>query len=96
MEPEWFTSPFREVRWEPLFCEQVESLGIATEKLDKPLSYLDYCLSSSPETFPRIPGTPFSRAVLHIYEEDPPLPPLRVFFMYDAVQVKLIAIEFVL
>jgi hypothetical protein len=95
MEPEWFTSPFREVRWEPLFCEQIKALAIDSKKLDHALSYLDYCISSSPETFPRIPGTPFSRAVLHIYEEDPQLPPLRIFFTYDAIHVKLICIEFV-
>jgi hypothetical protein len=89
--PDWFTSPLREVRCEPLFLEQIDALGIDPEKLDEALSALDYVLSKRPEVFPSIPFTPFSRALVYIYQD---APPLRVFFTYDAVQVKLVSVEF--
>lgn len=89
-EHDWFTSPLREVRREPLFLEQIASLGIDSRKLEEALAGLDYALSKRPEVFPEVPFTPFSRALLYIQD----LPPLRVFFTYDAVQVRLICVEF--
>jgi hypothetical protein len=89
-EPDWFTSPLREVRREPLFLEQIAALGIDSRRLEEALAGLDYALSKRPEVFPQAPLTPFSRALLYIEG----LPPLRVFFTYDAVQVKLICVEF--
>jgi hypothetical protein len=89
-EPDWLTSPLRDVRREPLFLDQIASLGIDSRRLEDALAGLDYALSKRPEVFPQAPLTPFSRALLYI--ED--FPPLRVFFTYDAVQVKLICVEF--
>jgi hypothetical protein len=89
-EPDWFTSPFRDVRREPLFLDQIASLGIDSRKLEEALAGLDYALSKRPEVFPQAPLTPFSRALLYIEG----YPPLRVFFTYDAVLVKLICVEF--
>jgi hypothetical protein len=89
-ENDWFASPLREVRREPLFLDQVASLGIDSRKLEEALAGLDYALSKRPEVFPKVPFTSFSRALLYIHN----LPPLRVFFTYDAVQVRLICVEF--
>jgi hypothetical protein len=90
-DPEWFTSPLREIVREPLFLEQINGLGVDPKRLEEALSGLDYSLSKHPENFPQIPGTPFSRAALDIYQQ---APPLRVFFTYDSVQVRLISVEF--
>ena len=89
-EPDWFTSIIREVRCEPLFLNQITSLGIDSRRLEKALSGLDYSLGRRPEIFPQVPFTPFSRALLYIDD----LPPLRIFFTYDTNQVKLICVEF--
>jgi hypothetical protein len=89
-EPDWFTSAMREVRREPLFLEQIAALGIDQRSLEEALAGLDYALSKRPEVFPQAPFTPFSRALLYIGD----LPPLRVFFVYDAVLVKLVCVEF--
>jgi hypothetical protein len=89
-EPDWFTSIIRDIRCEPLFLDQIASLGIDPGRLEKGLSGLDYSLGRRPEIFPQAPLTPFSRALLYIDN----LPPLRVFFTYDAAQVRLICVEF--
>ena len=89
-ENDWFTSELRDVRREPLFLEQIAALGITSERLEEALAGLDYALSKQPEVFPKVPFTSFSRASLHIEG----LPPLRVFFVYDAILVKLISVEF--
>ena len=89
-ENDWFTSPLRDVRREPLFLDQIAALGIDSRKLEDALAGLDYALSKRPEVFPKVPFAPFSRALLYIEG----LPPLRVFFTYDAVLVKLICVEF--
>ena len=44
-----------------------------------------------PEIFPGARGTPFSFARLVVYSD---APALRVFFTYDATEVRLICVEF--
>lgn len=89
-ENDWFTSALRDVRREPLFLEQIDALGITSQRLEEALAGMDYALSRQPEAFPKVPHTSFSRALLHIEG----LPALRVFFTYDAVLVRLISVEF--
>jgi hypothetical protein len=48
-------------------------------------------LAENPEILPKAPGSPFSCARLVIYRD---APALRVFFTYDATQVRLICVEF--
>jgi hypothetical protein len=89
--PEWFTSPLREVRCEPLFLEQLESLAINPKRFDEAMAGLEDSLSRSPETFPQVPFSPFSRALVNLYSD---APPLRIYFVYDAILVKLVYMEF--
>ena len=91
MDPEWFASAFREVQYEPLFLEQLGSLAIDSRRFDEAMAGLEDSLSKRPETFPQIPFTPFSRALVYLYSD---APPLRIFFVYDVVLVKLVCIEF--
>ena len=62
--PEWFTSPLREVQYEPLFLEQLDSLAVDTRRFDEAMAGLEDSLSKRPETFPQVPFTPFSRALV--------------------------------
>ena len=90
-ENDWFTSPIRTIRLEPLFEHQIRNLGIAAERLDYALVGLGESLARHPEIFPKVPATPFSRATLNVYGG---LPSLRVFFTYNAVEVALVCVEF--
>ena len=90
-DDDWFTSTARHVRFEPLFDEQVKTLGIDPKWLDDAMVGLDLSLAKQPEIFPKVPGTPLSCAKLLVYKN---LPALRVFFTYDATIVKLISVEF--
>jgi hypothetical protein len=90
-ENDWFTSKVRVVRFEPVFEDQIASLGISSERLDDAMRGLDFALARHPEIFPKAVGTPFSIAKLLIYGD---VPPLRVFFTYNAVEVVLVCVEF--
>lgn len=90
-EDEWFTSNSRHVRLEPLFEDQLKGLAVDPQWLDDALLGLDISVAKSPEIFPKAPGTPFSCARLVIYKD---MPALRVFFSYDATEVRLICVEF--
>jgi hypothetical protein len=73
------------------FGEQFEALAVDPKRLDMAMSYFDESVSAHPETYPRVEGTPFHRALLYVYED---APPLRIFFVYNTVQVRLVCIEF--
>jgi hypothetical protein len=88
---DWFGSNARHVRFEPLFEEQLKGLGVDTEWLDNAVRGLDSALAKQPGIFPKAPGTPFSCARLVVYKD---APALRVFFTYDAMEVRLICVEF--
>ncbi len=90
-EDEWFASNARQIRQEPLFENQLNGLGVNVEWLDDAIRGLDTAVSKHPEIFPKAPGTPFSVARLVVYGD---APALRVYFTYDATEVRLICVEF--
>ena len=90
-DDEWFTSNARQVRSEPLYQEQLNGLGIDPQRLDDVIRGLDISLARHPEIFPKAAGTPFSFARLVVYRNTPAL---RVYFTYDATEVRLICVEF--
>jgi hypothetical protein len=90
-EEDWFTSNARQVRFEPLFDEQLKGLGVDPEWLDDAMVGLDLALAKHPEIFPKAPGTQLSCAKLVVYKN---APALRVFFKYDATTVTIICVEF--
>jgi hypothetical protein len=90
-EDDWFTSRERIVRYEPLFDEQVEQLGVQAQRLDDAIRGLEEALSRHPEIFPKVGGTPFSMARLLVYND---APPLRVYFTYDATTVRVMCMDF--
>jgi hypothetical protein len=89
-DSEWFSSPERQVRREPLFDEQISGLAIEPERLDDILYGLEISLSRHPEVFPKLQGTEFSFAELTVF---PDTPKLRVFFNDDPFEVRLICVE---
>ncbi len=76
---------------ERLFEEQLQGLAIDAQRLDDAIRGLDISLAKHPEIFPKASGTPFSFARLVVYRDTPAL---RVFFTYDATEVRLICVEF--
>jgi hypothetical protein len=90
-DEEWFASGACEVRFEPLFDEQLKALGVDPQWLDDAITGLDISLAKHPEIFPKAPGTPFSCARLVVYKD---APALRVFFTYDATVVRVVCVEF--
>jgi hypothetical protein len=89
-DDDWFTSNARSVRFEHLFDEQLKVLGVDPEWLDDAMVGLDLALAKHPEIFPMVPGTNLSCAKLVVYKN---APPLRVFFTYDATEVRVICVE---
>jgi hypothetical protein len=90
-DDDWFTSNARHVRFEPLFDEQLKALGVDPQWLDDATVGLDLALAKHPEIFPKVPGTNLRCAKLVIYDD---APALRVFFTYDATEVRVICVEF--
>jgi hypothetical protein len=88
---EWFFSARRDVRFEPLFDEQLKGLAVDPQWLDAAISGLDESISRHPEIFPKAPGTNISCARLIVYKD---APALRVFFTYDTTVVRVLSVEF--
>ncbi len=90
-DDEWFAGNARHVRLEPLFEERLKGVGVDPQWPDNAIRGLDISLAKQPRIFPKAPGTPFSHARLVIYRD---ALALRVFFTYDATEVRLICVKF--
>lgn len=81
----------RDVFEEPLFSEQLETLGIGYERLDSVMESVVFELARDPERFPRIPGTCLSALTLALFDG---LPSVRFLFTFTEDRVTLVAIDF--
>lgn len=83
--------PYREIREEPKFREQLDAIAVDHKRIDEVLRGVYYALSVQPDNFPVISGTPFSFIKTDPY---PDAPAIRIVFTYTRDRVDLVAISF--
>jgi len=74
----------REIVEDQLFTEQLEKFRVVWKRLDDALMTMYPALQSSPELFPRVPGTELHRMKLVGFHG---VPPLSIFFTITSTQI---------